>query len=259
VSFTSTFPTNIVKFSAVLAVRTITVSDAATGTEAVSSRLIGALDSGVGAEAPLVNLVTRDVGVGSETVSSRLASLIDAATGVDKSLPVSIPELIFRSFSECVESLRYVSYGTPVESRDLNMKTTCIKLMRDTLDKYRYKLYVPASIVDPLIDKLDSVLATIRYVKSGDIIQPEDHNYVVDALKKARDILSEIESYCAGIKDELDKCRADLDKCQLDLQACQALIKPGYSVVPWEIRPQVTVPEKQAASDIKFVLEYTVS
>jgi hypothetical protein len=159
---------------------------------------------------------------------------------------VSIPELIFRSFSECVESLRYVSYGTPVESRDLNVKTTCIKLMRDTLDKYRYKLYVPASIVDPLIDKLDAVIATIRYVKSGDIIQPEDHNYVVDALKKARDILSEIESYCAGLKDELDKCRVDLDKCRSDLAWCLKVIETAFSVPVSPYMPMIVAPEVKA-------------
>jgi hypothetical protein len=74
---------------------------------------------------------------------------------------------------------------------------------------------------------------------------------------------------------ELEKCLEDLEKCQLDLQACQALIKPGYPVVPWEIRPQVTtpevqrvvdypkyqvaVPENQSVNDIRFVLEYTIS
>jgi hypothetical protein len=96
-------------------------------------------------------------------------------------------------------------------------------------------------------------------VRSGDILRPEDHNRIVDALKKARDILAEIESWYAGIKGELDRCRADLEKCQSDLQACQALIKPGYTVVPWDIRVGVVTPEKQTANDIRFVLEYTIS
>jgi hypothetical protein len=62
---------------------------------------------------------------------------------------------------------------------------------------------VPASIVDPLIDKLDAVIATIRYVKSGDIIQPEDHNYIVDALKKARDIIAKMEEYYISLLSAL--------------------------------------------------------
>jgi hypothetical protein len=74
---------------------------------------------------------------------------------------------------------------------------------------------------------------------------------------------------------ELEKCLEDLEKCQLDLQACQALVKPGYPVVPWDIMVQVTTPEiqqiagsiavqvttpeNQTTSDIRLVLEYTIS
>jgi hypothetical protein len=179
------------------------------------------------------------------------------------------------SLDACLDKLRYVKYGDEVRASDVLTKLECLRALRDTLKAKAAEMGCPSERVDPLVDQLDSILATIRYERSGDIIQPEDHNYVVDALKKARDILSEIESYCAGIKDQLDKCKADLDKCRSDLQACQALIKPGYPVVPWEIRPQVivpekqavagsvtfqaTMPEKQAISDIKFVLEYTIS
>jgi hypothetical protein len=48
---------------------------------------------------------------------------------------------------------------------------------------------------DPLVDELDAILSNIPYVSSGDVIQPEHHNYIVDALMKARDILSKMESY----------------------------------------------------------------
>lgn len=191
----------------------------------------------------------------------------------------------------CLSSLRYVSRDMPVESRDLNLRVDCLRALRDALKTKAAELGCPSERIDPLVDELDAILAKIRYVWSGDVIQPEDHNYVVDALKKARDILAEIESFCSGLKDQLDKCKADLEKCQSDLQVCQALIKPGYPVVPWDIRVgvvtpevqkvvtdvrmgittpekqqvawdvrvQVTEPENQAVNDFKFVLEYSIS
>jgi hypothetical protein len=56
-------------------------------------------------------------------------------------------------------------------------------------------LFRQLGVVDPLVDELDAIIAKIRYVKSGDIIQPEDHNYVVDALRKIRDIIAKMEEY----------------------------------------------------------------
>jgi hypothetical protein len=178
------------------------------------------------------------------------------------------------SLDACLQKLRYVKYGDEVRASDVLAKLECLKALRDTLKAKAAEMGCPSERIDPLVDQLDSILATIRYVRSGDVIQPEDHNYVVDALKKARDILAEIESYCAGLKDQLDKCLEDLEKCQADLVACQALIKPGYPVVPWNVlvqvamsevhylyeymRSQVAMPEFQQASDIKLVLEYYV-
>jgi hypothetical protein len=104
-------------------------------------------------------------------------------------------------------------------------KLECLKALRDALKTRATEFGCPSERVDPLVDQLDSILAMIRYVRSGDIIQPEDHNYVVDALKKARDILAEIESYCAGLKDQLDKCRADLEKCQFELSRCLEMVR----------------------------------
>jgi hypothetical protein len=104
----------------------------------------------------------------------------------------------------------------------------------------------PSERIDPLVDQLDSILVAIRYVRSGDIIQPEDHNYIVDALKKARDILGEIESYCAGLKDQLDKCRADLDACRSDLATCLKMIETAFSVPITPLLPPITEPEVTA-------------
>jgi hypothetical protein len=245
-SFTSTFPTNLVKLSIVPAVRVIYTSDAAAGMEVVPSRLVGALDRSVGREVHAVGLTASDEGSGVDVLRTRFLSHIDTSTGLDSSLPITAPELLFESFSECVDSLRYVGYRTPVEARDVNTKAACLRLAREALDKYRYKLRVPAERVDPLVDQLDSIISMIRYVRSGDIIQPEDHNYVVDALRKVRDILAEIESYCAGIKDELDKCRADLERCQAELaEALREVTRavPQYEIVMLFGEAEATLPE----------------
>jgi hypothetical protein len=50
---------------------------------------------------------------------------------------------------------------------------------------------------DPLVDELDAILSKIPYVKAGDLILPEHHNYLVDALKKTKDIIAGMESYYA--------------------------------------------------------------
>jgi hypothetical protein len=63
---------------------------------------------------------------------------------------------------------------------------------------------------DPLVDALDAAIAKIRYLRTGDIYEAEDHNYIVDALKVARDVLAKVESYYAAQAEELRKAIADL-------------------------------------------------
>jgi len=85
------------------------------------------------------------------------------------------------SIDACIQRLRYVSRDVEVLSSDLNAVTDCLKALSSVLRV--------ATGGDPLVDELDAILSQIRYVKSGDVIQPEDHNLKVDAIKKARDIL----------------------------------------------------------------------
>jgi hypothetical protein len=87
--------------------------------------------------------------------------------------------------------LRYVKYGDEVRAEDLNTKLECLKSLS--------ALFRQLGVADPLVDELDAIIAKIRYVRSGDIIQPEDHNYVVDALRKVRDILAKMEEYYISI------------------------------------------------------------
>jgi len=42
------------------------------------------------------------------------------------------------------------------------------------------------------LEELDQIIAKIRYVKWGDYVLPEDHNYLLDAIKKIRDILAQV-------------------------------------------------------------------
>jgi hypothetical protein len=208
-SFTSALPTNLPKFSYVVVGIKISTSDSATGIEAVSlgittkdlgsgselvsSRLAGVIDSSTGVETPVVGVVTKDMGLSVEVVTGRLATLMDFATGLDKSLPVSVVELLFKSFGECVDSLRYVVEGMPIDSKDWDAITCCLRLAKDMIDKYRYKHGIAIDVTDPLIDELDAILTKIRYVMTGDIVEPEDHNLKVDALRKIRDILDRME------------------------------------------------------------------
>jgi hypothetical protein len=133
------------------------------------------------------------------------------------------------SLDACLEKLRYVKHGDEVRASDVLAKLECLRALRDALKTKAAEMGCPSERVDPLVDQLDAIIAMIRYVRSGDIIQPEDHNYVVDALRRARDILSEIESWCTGLKDQLDKCVAELSECKADLSAC--LAKPPFKSI----------------------------
>jgi hypothetical protein len=82
---------------------------------------------------------------------------------------------------------------------------------------------------DPLVDELDAVLSKIPYVKSGDVIQPEHHNYIVDALRKARDIVSKMEEYYAS---QLDALINQLNYILNVLQPWGTLVF-GYGTTDW--------------------------
>jgi hypothetical protein len=91
------------------------------------------------------------------------------------------------SIDVCIQKLRYVSSDTEVLSSDLNDITDCLKALSSVL-----RVAIGG---DPLVDELDAIIAKMRYVRSGDVVEPDDHNLKVDAIRKARDILSNMESY----------------------------------------------------------------
>jgi hypothetical protein len=95
----------------------------------------------------------------------------------------------------CIQRLRYVSADSEVLSSDLNAVTDCLKALSSVLRV--------ATGGDPLVDELDAILSKIRYVRSGDVIEPDDHNLRVDAIKKARDILAKMEQHYASILNYL--------------------------------------------------------
>ncbi|PNV81891.1 MAG: hypothetical protein C0179_00390 [Fervidicoccus sp.] len=97
------------------------------------------------------------------------------------------------TLDECLSALRYVSSGVEVLTRDINDLKTCLSLLSQI---FRSRIGG-----DPLVDELDAILSKIPYVKAGDVIMPEHHNYLVDAIKKARDILYNLEIF---YKSQLD-------------------------------------------------------
>jgi hypothetical protein len=88
---------------------------------------------------------------------------------------------------QCLNLLRYVSEGDEVLHDDIDKPVECLKALSIILRQLRPD--------DPFVDELDSILSKIPYVRVGDIIMPDHHNLIVDALKKIRDILSRMESY----------------------------------------------------------------
>ena len=97
------------------------------------------------------------------------------------------------SLEDCLARLRYVKYGDEVLSSDHNTKFECLRLLRDRIVALADRLGV-RGVVDPKLGKLDAILAMLKYRVALDIIDPEDHNLLVDGLKAARDALAELEA-----------------------------------------------------------------
>jgi hypothetical protein len=97
------------------------------------------------------------------------------------------------SLEDCLARLRYVKYGDEVLSSDHNTKFECLRRLRDRIAGLADKLGV-RSVVDPVLGRLDAILALLKYRVALDIIDPEDHNLLVDGLKAARDALAELEA-----------------------------------------------------------------
>jgi hypothetical protein len=93
----------------------------------------------------------------------------------------------YARLDQCLSLLRYVSEGDQVLHDDTNRKVECLKVLNNIFRHLRPD--------DPLVDELDNILSKIPYVRTGDIIMPDHHNLIVDAMRKARDILSGMESY----------------------------------------------------------------
>jgi len=94
------------------------------------------------------------------------------------------------SLDEALKKLRYVKRWPDPESEirheDLNTKIDALKAIRDALKEKVGE--------DPLVDELDAIICLIPYVKAGDVVEPEHHNLIVDAMWKVRDILGRMES-----------------------------------------------------------------
>lgn len=95
---------------------------------------------------------------------------------------------------EYLRKLRTVKKGDYVLADDHNLKRYCLYSARDWMIRICEKFGIDPKYVyelDPYLDK-------IRTVKSGDIIEPEDHNSIVEALRKLRDVLEKIEEMVYG-------------------------------------------------------------
>ena len=103
------------------------------------------------------------------------------------------------SLDEALKKLRYVKRWPEPESEirheDLNTKIDALKAIRDTLKEKAGE--------DPLVDELDEILNLIPYVKTGDVVEPEHHNLIVDAMWKVRDILGRMESEYMKIIEQM--------------------------------------------------------
>lgn len=108
-----------------------------------------------------------------------------------------------KEVDECINKLRYVKKGDYVLTRDINDVNDCIKKIANWMVEH----LISYNIDPEFVYELDPYIYKLRYVKSGDIIEPEDHNNIVDTLKKMRDVMErvEAETYNKGYQDGYSK------------------------------------------------------
>jgi len=104
-----------------------------------------------------------------------------------------------KEVEECLNKLRKVSRGDYVLTRDINDVNDCIK----EIAKWMVEHLMNYGIDPEFVYELDPYIYKLRYVSSGDIIEPEDHNTIVDTLRKMRDVMErvEAETYSKGYND----------------------------------------------------------
>jgi hypothetical protein len=146
------------------------------------------------------------------------------------------------SLDACLGKLRYVKYGDEVRADDINTKVECLRALSS--------MFRQLGVNDPLVDELDAVLSIIPYVSSGDVIQPEHHNYIVDALMKVRDILSKMESYYISQVNQL----IDIINYMSSTLQPWGTLTFGYGMSYWFANPYIP-----GADSLRLPPHYTLS
>ena len=111
--------------------------------------------------------------------------------------------------------------------------------------------------VDPkYVYELDPYLQRIRLVKHGDIILPEDHNSIVEALRKLRDVLEKIEGlvYKEGYEEGYEKGYEEgIAYC---LEKLVPVPPPLPPPAPWYLEGDLTVePQSEIVVGANMPLE----
>jgi len=134
---------------------------------------------------------------------------------------------------------------------DVNDVIDCLKTMRNWLlnicNKYN---------LDPkYVYELDEYISKLRYVAAGDIIEADDHNNIVDTLKKARDVIYNVEAnvYNEGYQDGYSKGYQDALKGINVVNVVEA-------VTTSSIVEKITIVEKTVGSSAfapDIIVDYT--
>lgn len=65
------------------------------------------------------------------------------------------------------------------------------------------------------LSALSQMISSLRFVKAGDYVLSEDHNAVVDVLKKMEDVINDLLNYAESIKTEVQEYAARASNCLL--------------------------------------------
>jgi hypothetical protein len=123
------------------------------------------------------------------------------------------------AYEECLAKLRRVREGDRVSADDFNVPVMCMSLLADGLSM--------AAGPSPELETLEGILRQVPRVRAGEVIRPEHHNLIVDALWAVRDALRAV--IIAG-------------------QLCPAAgLTFGYGYLPWP-EPPLAPPLARAGS-----------
>jgi len=137
----------------------------------------------------LVPALSKELHLGVEQLAELLEPLVSIRRRVKF---VTRTYRIAKLLYDLVQRMRYVKSGDAVSHRDHNLFVDFCQLFLEFAKQIYHDAFEGDMEVKEKVDALEQTVSNLRRVYALDLILPEDHNTVVEALEKMRDFVTTI-------------------------------------------------------------------